>query len=236
MKLVLVANSAGGVGKTTSALAITVAATEYGKKSLLIDADPRAGLTFICGVENPRVTTKEFMQNEFSVDSAIIKTSERFSLIPASTRLAMLDPEKLIATADFQEKVRDFDLVVIDTASSFNELFIYFAAIADLTLIPSTAEILSIRGALQAKDFIRQAHPEKNPLLILTKSEGDVVPEFLTLVSGDFEYLEPAVRKDQAVEASQSTGKSFLTTANQSGVAADYREITYSILEKLELI
>ena len=236
MKLVLVANSAGGVGKTTSALAITVAATEYGKKSLLIDADSRAGLTFICGVENPRVTTKEFMQNEFSVDSAIVKTSERFSLIPASTRLAMLDSEKLIAAADFHKKVRDFDLVVIDTASSFNDLFIYFAAIADLALIPSTAEILSIRGALQAKDFLRQAQPEKNPLLILTKSEGDVEPEFLTLISGDFEYLEPAVRKDQAVEVSQSTGKSFLTTANQSGVAADYREITYSILEKLELI
>lgn len=236
MKLVLVANSAGGVGKTTSALAIAVAATEYGKKSLLIDADARASLTFTCGVENPRVTTKEFMQNEFSVDSAVIKTSERISLMPASTRLAILDPEKLIAAGDFQQKVKDFDLVIVDSASSFNDLFIYFAAIADLAVIPSTTEILSIRGALQARDFIIQTHPEKNPLLILTKSENIVESELLALIEGDFEYLEPAVRKDQEVVASQSTGKSFLTTANQSGVAADYREITYSILEKLELI
>ena len=35
---------------------------------------------------------------------------------------------------------------------------------------------------------------------------------------------------------SQTTGKSVLTTNKESEVAADYREICYSILEELELI
>lgn len=236
MKLVLVANSAGGVGKTTTALAVAVAATEYGKKTLLIDGDSRASLTFACGLENPRVTTKEFLQNEFSLESAMVKASERFSLLPASTRLAALDYEKLISKSDFQAKVQDFDLVVVDSASAFTDLNNFFLSMADLVVIPSTTEILAIRGALHVKDFISQNNPETKPVLILTKAQGELDLEFLALIKADFEYLEPAVRRDDSVAASQSTGKSFLTTANQSGVAADYREITYSILEKLGII
>jgi hypothetical protein len=38
------------------------------------------------------------------------------------------------------------------------------------------------------------------------------------------------------VSASQSQAKSVLTLDTKSEVAADYREITYLILEKLELI
>ena len=77
MKCVVIANTAGGVGKTTTAHAIAVAAVEYGKKVLLIDADPAGTLTFCCGVENPRVTTLEFLSDSFSLDASAIKSVER---------------------------------------------------------------------------------------------------------------------------------------------------------------
>jgi hypothetical protein len=48
--------------------------------------------------------------------------------------------------------------------------------------------------------------------------------------------LEPTIRSSLQVSASQSQAKSVLTLDTKSGVAADYREITYLILEKLELI
>ena len=65
MKIVTVANTSGGVGKTTTAHALAVASVEYGKKVLLIDADPSASLTFCCGIENPRVSSMEFLNKEF---------------------------------------------------------------------------------------------------------------------------------------------------------------------------
>ena len=74
MKTLVIANSAGGVGKSTSAQCIAVAASEYGKKVLVIDADPSAGLTFACGIENPRVSTKEFLSGQFSLDASTIKS------------------------------------------------------------------------------------------------------------------------------------------------------------------
>jgi len=59
MKIILIANLAGGVGKTTLAHSIATAASEYGKKTLAIDADPDASLTFLAGIENPRLTLAE---------------------------------------------------------------------------------------------------------------------------------------------------------------------------------
>jgi len=46
MKIIAIASPAGGVGKTTLAHAIAVAASEFGKKTLLIDLDPGSALTF----------------------------------------------------------------------------------------------------------------------------------------------------------------------------------------------
>jgi chromosome partitioning protein len=86
VKVLVVANSAGGVGKSTSVHCIAVAASEYGKKVLVIDADPSAGLTFACGIENPRVSTKEFLSGQFSLDASTIKSGERFSIIASSSR------------------------------------------------------------------------------------------------------------------------------------------------------
>lgn len=240
MKLILIANSAGGVGKTTTALACAVAATEYGKKVLLIDADARAALSFACGIENPRVTTKELLNKEFSLDSAVVRTSERFSLVPASTRLVNLGIEELISATEFVGQVKDFDLVVVDTSSGFDHYLNFFAAIADLVLLPTTADILSLRGALHAKDFAVAAGYKKECELLFTKSQPDFdLPKFLAEVDTlrtDFSLLEPAISYSAEIPNSQSAAKSALSTANQSQVAAEYREITYSLLEKLELI
>ena len=236
MKLVVIANAAGGVGKTSIALACSVAATEYGKKTLLIDADPKAGVTFSCGVENPRVTIKEFLSDEFSLDASMVKTSERFSLLPASSRLANLEFEKLLASGKVKEKLQDFDLVVVDTQSAFSGVTNYFTALADLLVIPSTSDILSVRGAVHTKEFAAQSGYEGIPLLIFNKSSVEVDAEIKRQLQGDFEILEPAIRFDALVPQSQMTGKSFLTTANQSEVSADVREITYSMLEKVGLI
>ncbi len=236
MKLMIFANLAGGVGKTTSSLACAVAATEYGKKVLLIDADANAALTFINGVENPRVTTKEFLSQEYPLETALIRTSERVSLLSSSSRLSSFEIEKLISQEKFCEVTKDFDLVIVDTASGPDFLLQYFAQLADLVIIPTTLEILPIRGALHAKDFVGAGGFQKKPHLLITMQSSSAGIEIPAQLSEDFEILEPALTRDPAVSESHACGKSFLTTANHSEVAAQYREVTYTLLEELKLI
>jgi cellulose biosynthesis protein BcsQ len=236
MKILVIANTAGGVGKSTTAHALAVAAVEYGKKTLLIDADPSSTLTFYCGIENPRITTEEFLTGTFSLDATTVKTSERFSFLPSSTRLSSFDINQSLTSEKLRASFSDYDIVIIDTATGPNRIVSYFLAFTDLIVIPATTEIAAIRGALHIKDFAQTAGYMKKSDLLLVQSEEDASSEVMGQLKADFNVLDPAISKDVLIPNSQMTGKSILTTNKDSQVASDYREICYSILEELELI
>ena len=236
MKILVIANTAGGVGKSTTAHALAVAAVEYGKRTLLIDADPAATLTFYCGIENPRITTEEFLTGTFSLDATTVKTSERFSFLPSSTRLSSFDINQSLTSEKLRASFSDYDIVIIDTATGPNRIVSYFLAFTDLIVIPTTTEIAAIRGALHIKDFAQTAGYMKKSDLLLVQSEEDASSEVMGQLKADFNVLDPAISKDVLIPHSQMTGKSILTTNKDSQVASDYREICYSILEELELI
>ena len=236
MKILVIANTAGGVGKSTTAHALAVAAVEYGKRTLLIDADPAATLTFYCGIENPRITTEEFLTGTFSLDATTVKTSERFSFLPSSTRLSSFDINQSLTSEKLRASFSDYDIVIIDTATGPNRIVSYFLAFTDLIVIPATTEIAAIRGALHIKDFAQTAGYMKKSDLLLVQSEEDASSEVMGQLKADFNVLDPAISKDVLIPHSQMTGKSILTTNKDSQVASDYREICYSILEELELI
>lgn len=236
MKTVVIANSAGGVGKSTSAHCIAVAASEYGKKVLLIDADPSAGLTFACGIENPRVTSKEFLSGQFPLDASINKSGERFSMIASASRLLALDIDQAISPERIVDLFSSFDLVIVDTPTGPSRITNYFMAFADLVVLTSTIQILSLRGALHSKDCAQSAGHGSKLQLLITMANQAVDHEFRSLISEDFELLETAIRFSPQVSAAQGQAKSLLTLDAKNEVAADYREVTYLLLEKLDLI
>jgi len=236
MKVIVIANIAGGVGKTTAAHAIAVASVEYGKKVLLIDADPAAALTFCCGIENPRITTLELLTEQFSLDSSIVKSSERFSLIPSSSRLASIDSSTIVEKKKFLKKCEEFDVVIVDTATGPNQLLTYFLELADLVISPTTTEILAIRGSLHLRDFLHSIGNSTKIQVLLNDIHQSMEKELLDHIKDDFVLIDPVIRRDSSVVGSQVTGKSVLSVYKDSGVASDFREATYSILENLALI
>jgi cellulose biosynthesis protein BcsQ len=236
MKCVVVANTAGGVGKSTTAHALAVAAVEYGKKTLLIDADPAATLTFYCGIENPRITLGEFLSDTYSLDATIVKSSERFGFLPSSTRLSGIEIDQLLTAERLRNSLDGYDLVIIDTATGPNRLMTYFFAIADLILTSATSEIAALRGALHVKNFAQAAGYSKEVDLLFVRNSKEIPVEIAEQVKNDFCVLDPVIREAELVPQSQTSGKSVLTTNKDSEVSSDYREICYSILEELALI
>lgn len=231
MKSILVANLAGGTGKTATAHSIAVAAAEYGKNVLAIDADPSAALTFLSGVENPRMTSAELFNGECQLDLAAIKTVDRFSLVPSASRLA------LIKAADWKairSSWSGFDLVVIDSPTGPNPITLSLIELADLIIAPMTRSMLAIRGVLNLRDLVMQSasHPEIRVLDIELTSWDEELRE---LLSADFKILDPIIRNDVAMVLAQSGGRSTLSLSPQSEAAADYRELTYSLLEEMGL-
>jgi chromosome partitioning protein len=225
-KIVAIANVAGGTRKTTTAHALAVACVEYGKKVLLLDLDVSTSLTFKLGLENERITLTDFVLGSTIKESQITTLGERFDFIPSDSRISSLvESESFAKFIDSLPK--EYDVVLIDTPSTIDPRLVMAIEIADLTLIPVAANVHSIRGANQASKIVQ--NKSTMGFKIETGSSSGIWDETIS-------YLDAAIPDSELVDESLSHVISVITQSNQSEIASAYRELAYSLLEKLELI
>ena len=227
MKIISIANTTGGSGKSTTALAVAVAAAEYGRNVLLIDLDERANLTFQLAIENPRFTMLEIATGSSSNVVAIIRTNERIDFLPAAPRITALDAAQ-ISIENLKQKFANYDLVVIDTSSALNQRLALAGELSDAVLYVSTDSLASVRGVVLASDFFKKAD-SLGVLPIMTVGQGSAI----SVLSSDFKVLDPAIPSDENVLMAQIENKSVLNYAKAALASDAYRDITYFLLEDL---
>lgn len=220
MKTIAIASPAGGVGKTTFAHAIAVAASEFGKKTLLIDLDPAGALTFRLGFENPRLTITDYLTGSKLIAENLATTRERFDFIAADSRLTTnLDEGSLIELLNNLPK--SYDLIVLDVAPSLTQSLKLALAVADHIFAPIDSSLHSLRALLQLRAMTGI------PVTAVAKGEialAEVEP-----------VLDVALIRANEVDGYSQGALSVLTVAKESEVAESYRSATYSILEILGL-
>ena len=227
MKIISVANTTGGSGKSTTALAVAVAAAEYGRNVLLIDLDERANLTFQLAIENPRFTMLEIATGSASNEVAIIRTNERIDFLPAAPRITALDTAQ-ISIENLRQKFANYDLVVIDTSSALNQRLALAAELSDAVLYVSSDSLAATRGVVLASDFFKKAD-SLGVLPIMSTGQGSAI----SVLSSDFKVLDPAIPSDENVLTAQIENKSVLNYAKAALASDAYRDVTYFLLEDL---
>ena len=224
-KVVAVANTAGGSAKTTLAHALAVATVEYGKKSLLIDCDPKASLTFRVGREGTRITLADFLSGTTIRSEDLDSHAERFDFIAADSRVGNgftgQDLKNLI-----EKLPKDYDVVIIDTPSDVNASLKSALDVADLVLAPYSHTLHHLRGVTQISKL-----SGATPLRLLSIGvTSKPMKEFL-----QWEHLDGSCSIAKEIEAAAQTTTSVLTHAKNSTVASQLRECAYSVLEVLGL-
>jgi pilus assembly protein CpaE len=153
-RLVAVFGPKGGVGRTTLAVNLAVAAaTELGQRTCLVDASFQFGDVGVLLNLNPKNKSIADLIPELdageadSLDSFLINHSAgiRVLLAPPSPEMAELITPA--ATKRMLEALREtHDLVVVDCMSSFNDTTIAILDLADTVLTMLSLEITSIKN------------------------------------------------------------------------------------------
>jgi len=172
-KTIAVVNQKGGVGKTTTAVNLTAALTELGKKVLLCDFDPQANATSGLGLDKRKLnrTVYDVIINDAPAADAIVST-EFGDVLPSSADLAGAGVE-LIAMADANYRLAKaleavkarYDLILIDCPPSLELLTINGLAAADGILVPVQCEYYALEGLADLMSTLRLVKRRINPQL-----------------------------------------------------------------------
>lgn len=186
-KIIAISNQKGGVGKTTTTIALGASLKKLGKKVLLVDLDPQGSMTHALGIKEPdslKNTITSLMIQEINLEPVQIKTTicthlEGMDFIPSNVNLASMSLALINATS--REKVlkrvlgkvkNKYDYILIDCLPTLDLLNINALTAATDVIIPVQAEQLSIVGL---KLLLQSVHSVKRVLNKKLNVEGVVI-------------------------------------------------------------
>jgi chromosome partitioning protein len=242
------------VGKTTSAVNLSVVLAAAGHRVLLIDNDPQGNTTSSLGIEKRDLerTMYDVLVDGASLEGVAIDTGrERLQLIPSTPALAGAEVE--LVTMDAREtrlrtalrEVRDaYDLILIDCPPSLGLITVNALTAADLVIVPIQCEFLALEGVGQLITTIDLVRRQLNRSLdiigvLMTMYDGrtrlsqHVVNEVRTYFPE--RIFEAVIPRSVRLAEAPSYGQSIVEYDRSSRGAKAYRSVADELLDRLDL-
>jgi chromosome partitioning protein len=177
LRVLVVANQKGGVGKTTTAINLGTALAAVGERVLLIDSDPQGNASTGLGIGRAqrKHTLYDVLMSEKAVADCVVKSAvPGLDVVPSDPDLSGVELElgqqarrsyKLRDALDPIRQAGEYTYVLIDCPPSLNLLTVNAMAAADAVLVPLQCEFFALEGLTQLMRTIDLVKASLNPRL-----------------------------------------------------------------------
>lgn len=247
MRITTIATQKGGVGKTTTALALTEQLKRKGLSVLLIDCDQQQNTSQNMGADPDRGGVYEAMTGERKAADLIQKTN-RGDILPATDALIGADEEfrgELDALKNAIEPIRNsYSHIIIDTPPSICPMTLAAIAASSDLVIPLEAAFFSVQGLEQLIYYLDQI---RNSTEYDPKIAGLLFTKYSTRKTLAQQYREAIndraadlglhvyrteIRSSAAVEKAQALGEGLFSFDSKSTTARDYADFIEEYLDQ----
>lgn len=248
MKTFSIINQKGGVGKSTTALAIAQGLKLRGYSVLMVDLDAQGNLTYSTGASQEGYNALGVLQRPETA-RAEIQLTKQGDIIASTPQLVGADT--LLTQTGKEYRLKEalatvapvYDYCVIDTPPALNMLTINALTACDNAIIPTQADIYSVQGIAQLQSNIEAVKKYCNPSLTITgilitrfNARSIVRREVATMLEDTARKLNTRVfatkiRECTALVEAQLMKQSIYAYAPKSNATADYKALIEEILQ-----
>lgn len=245
-RIICIANQKGGVGKTTTAVNLSVGLARAGERTLLIDLDPQCNATSGVGL---KAAASHPLLLDTPLKQSVQSTAwENLELLPGSRRFVDVDrlengqeSSSTILRQHLDAGMASYDYVLIDCPPSLGQLTQAALSASTEVLMPIQCEFYAMEGLTQMIHVIRDVMQRGegrltfggilltmyDPTLELTHEVDAEVREFF----GDIVF-DTVIPRDVAVSEAPSHGQSVMDYAPRSRGCRAYLELCMEVLER----
>lgn len=247
-KAIAVINQKGGVGKSTTALAIGAGLSLKDYSVLFIDLDAQGNLSYTLGADTKGYNAMGVLERPETAKEEIQHTPQG-DIIASSPKLAGAD--KLLEETGKEYRLKEaleslqgaYDYIIVDTPPALGILTVNALTACTGAIIPAQADIYSLQGIGQLNSTIETVKKYCNPSLsimgiVITRFNGRSiirreVAEMLERTADQLhtKLYSSKIRECTALVEAQATKQNIYSYAPRSNATADYKALVDEIIK-----
>lgn len=245
-RIIAMVNQKGGVGKTTTAINLAHALSQFhGQKTLLVDIDTQANATSCMGFDPDQLefSLYDVLIKKRPLSDVIVSRHENLWVAPANLHLSGLGAqdvnfsEKLLRV----EEAGEFDFVIIDCPPSLGVLTVLALSSATEIMVPVQAQYLALEGTatlLRTVDLVRRKLNRRlkigGVLCTMFDSRTKISRSIYGKLLEHFGELvfRTKINRDVRLEECPAYGMSIFEYAPRSRGARLYKELSQEVMDR----